>query len=100
MVVVNPLLNHLVFSLVVLTEKKCTLFAAPQNGALACVKFGDDRACAAMCKSEFDFSTAPALIYICHSGTWIPLSLLPGTTDVTPPADCSGEINTKNNLNK
>ena len=77
----------------------CSLFAAPENGALACMKFGVDRVCASMCKSEFDVITTPALLYICQSGTWTTVSVFPGPTGGTPP-DCSGEINMKNNLIK
>ena len=71
-----------------MTEKTCPFFAAPQNGALACVNVRGDRICAVMCKSEFDFSTVQAFLFFCMDGSW-----------TQTPSDCSGEINTKNNLN-
>ena len=53
-----------------LTGETCPLYAAPENGALACNRVGSDYVCAVMCKNGFDFVSNPPLLYFCSATQW------------------------------
>ena len=47
------------------TEKKCTLFTPPRNGALVCVTIGPDDTYAIMCRKGTDFVFDASMLYVC-----------------------------------
>ena len=86
----KSLINVLYF---LLTGKECPLYAAPKNGALACVKIGNDRSCAVMCKSGYDFVFNPPMFYYCVIDQWnfYSLSGFPSESQLPWP-DCSSKL--------
>ena len=72
------------------TEKKCTLFTPPRNGALVCVTIGPDDTYAIMCRKGTDFVFDAPMLYACADAKWHYLSMLPYTS-VTPGPNCAGK---------
>ena len=48
------------------TEKECTPFTPPRNGALVCAT--KSNTCAVMCRTGTDFESNPPFLYYCSSG--------------------------------
>ncbi|XP_073252687.1 sushi, von Willebrand factor type A, EGF and pentraxin domain-containing protein 1-like [Porites lutea] len=74
---------------ITLKKKSCPIYPPPKNGALACLDFQGDPACAVMCKGGFDFVSNPAWLYFCSQGQWRTLPFTtglpwPSCSEVTP----------------
>lgn len=78
------------------TEKQCTPFAPPRNGALVCATKHDDTPCAVMCRTGTNFESNPPFLYYCSSGVWQFFSFFSFKTG-TPGPNCAGKsLNVRN----
>ena len=83
-----------------LTGETCPLYAAPENGALACNELGLDYVCAVMCKNGFDFVSNPPMVYFCSAAQWQTFISSPPYpySPQLPWPDCSSKLITERNL--
>ena len=83
------------FSIFVLLATKCKSYEPPSNGLVACKYtniWGGDT-CTPQCNAKFEFSRAPAIMYICQaSGQWLAFDYRPQVLPIMPWPDCSGEL--------
>ena len=78
------------------TEKECTPFTPPRNGALVCAT--KSNTCAVMCRTGTDFESNPPFLYYCSSGVWKFFSLFPFKAG-TPGPNCAGKsLNVRDTL--
>ena len=79
------------------TEKQCTPFTPPRNGALVCAT--KSNTCAVMCRTGTDFESNPPFLYYCSSGVWKFFSLFPSLKAGTPGPNCAGKsLNVRDTL--
>ena len=79
------------------TEKECTPFTPPRNGALVCAT--KSNTCAVMCRTGTDFESNPPFLYYCSSGVWKFFSLFPSLKAGTPGPNCAGKsLNVRDTL--
>ena len=71
------------------TEKQCTPFTPPRNGALVCAT--KSNTCAVMCRTGTDFESNPPFLYYCSSGEWKFFSLFSSFKAGTPGPNCAGK---------
>ena len=71
------------------TEKQCTPFTPPRNGALVCAT--KSNTCAVMCRTGTDFESNPPLLYYCSSGEWKSFSFFHPFKTGTPGPNCAGK---------
>ena len=77
------------------TEKECTPFTPPRNGALVCAT--KSNTCAVMCRTGTDFESNPPLLYYCWSGVWKFYSFFSSFKAGTPGPNCAGKsLNVRN----
>ena len=74
-------------------ELTCPLYEPPENGALACNTFAEDKYCQVQCQSGYDFVFNPPLSYFCLNGEW-DVHALPGQeySEDLPWPDCAGKL--------